>query len=157
VASNQLALLANDGELMVRSSGKMSFESASSDIAIRTLTGKISVLGMKTIVTGETITSIESGAAINVIAAGGLNMAAGAEASLYAAGTVGVVAGLEVGLYGHGVGIVGPSGISLDSGTSIGMLSPSVVSEGIILMNTVPPIVVHSSSCAAFTTNTSIT
>lgn len=143
VAKNQLALLANDGELMVRSGGKMSFESVTSDIAIRTLTGKFSVFAKQSILSALTTVSVEalgavqviSGATTTVKSTGMVGILGGAEVSIGALGGVAVAAVGEIGLSAGGaVGIAATGAVGIES-AAIGLNASLIASLGIIQQN----------------------
>jgi hypothetical protein len=142
VGKNQLALLANDGELMARSGGKMSLESATGDIAIRTLTGTFSALGRKSVITGVTQANIEA-LSVDIIGAGAVQVQAGGAVGIGAVGAVGLTSGAavsisavgEVGLdAGAAIGILAGGAVGIES-AAIGLNASMIASLGIIEQN----------------------
>jgi hypothetical protein len=142
-AGKQMALLADTDEMMIRSGKKMSFESATGDIAVQTLTGAFSVLALQGVMTFETTATIETTAALQLIS--------GAFASLKAVGQVsllGGAAGVSIGGLGPvSMAAVGPltlgsttttsikSPLTGITSTAIGLNATNITSTGIIQQN----------------------
>jgi hypothetical protein len=142
-AGKQMALLADTDEMMIRSGKKMSFESATGDIAVQTLTGAFSVLALQGVMTFETTATIETTAALQLIS--------GAFASLKAIGQVsllGGAAGVSIGGLGPvSMAAVGPltlgsttttsikSPLTGITSTAIGLNATNITSAGIIQQN----------------------
>lgn len=143
VAKNQLALLADTGEMMIRSGQKLSMEAATGDIAIRTLTGKFSVFAQQGILSFLTTASLEAIGAVQVIAGatttikstGMVGILGGAEVSIGALGAVAIAATGEIGLSAGGaVGLAAGGAVALEA-PSIGLNASLVASLGIIQQN----------------------
>lgn len=143
VGKNQLALLADTGELMARSGGKMSFESATGDIAVQTISGKFSVNARQGILAFLTSASLEAvgavqviaGAAATVKATGMVGIAGGADVSIVGVGAVGVAAGGEVAISAAGgIGMAATGAIGMES-AAIGLNASLIASLGIIEQN----------------------
>ncbi|CAB4170890.1 hypothetical protein UFOVP908_169 [uncultured Caudovirales phage] len=142
-AGKQMALLADTDEMMIRSGKKMSFESATGDIAVQTLEGAFSVLALQGVMTFETTATIETTAALQLIS--------GAFASLKAIGQVsllGGAAGVSIGGIGPvSMAAVGPltlgsttttsikSPLTGITSTAIGLNATNITSAGIIQQN----------------------
>ena len=116
---DKVAINADQGELMVRSAKKMSFESMTGDIAIRATTGKFSVSARQGIMYFLTTATLESVGATTVIA--------GAAATLQATGQVGVIGGAEVSIEAAGgVSVQAAGAVGLAAGGAIGLESAAV-------------------------------
>ena len=144
VAKKDLALLADSGEMMVRSSKKMSFESVTGDIAMRTIDGKFStfakqgILSFLTTASLETLGSLQviSGALTTVKSAGMVGILAGAEVSIGAVGEVALVAAGGVSIAAAGaVGVAAGGALALTAGGAVGINSSMIAMNGIIEQN----------------------
>jgi hypothetical protein len=123
VAKNQLALLADTGEMMVRSGQKMSFEAKSGDLVMQTKTGKMAITGLSTIITGETLVSLKSDAAMNM-KSDTMSILGSSSVALEGQQTS-VTGGSELGLNGATVAIVGD--IKMNSGTTVSLPTVSSI------------------------------
>jgi hypothetical protein len=143
-AGKQMALLADTDEMMIRSGKKMSFESATGDIAVQTLTGAFSVVAFKGVMTFETSATIETTTDLQLISTGFASLKAGGKVSLLG-GALGVsIGGLgPVGIAAVGtVGITGTTSmaitaplVGLNATAALGLNATNITSTGIIQHN----------------------
>jgi len=150
---DKVAINADQGELMVRSAKKMSFESMTSDIVIQTLTGKFSAKAMEAYITGTSFFALKGLAAGDITTGGLMQVKSGAALLMGATGQVGVTGGAavaisavgEVGLdAGAAIGIAAGGAVGIES-SAIGLNASLVASLGIIEQNgpvvvAVPPL-----------------
>jgi len=140
---DKVAINADQGELMVRSAKKMSFESMTGDIVMQATAGKISSKSMQNYITATTLFSIKGLAAGDITTGGLMQVKSGAALLMGATGEVGVTGGAavaisavgEVGLdAGAGIGIAAAGAVGIES-ASIGLNASLIASLGIIQQN----------------------
>jgi len=143
VAKNQLALLADTGEMMIRSGQKLSMEAVTGDIVIQTLTGKFSAKGLTSYITGSTFLAMKSSGAVDITSTGLMQVKAGGALLMGATAAIGITGGAAVGISavgevgidaGAAVGIAAVGAVGVES-ASIGLNASLIASLGIIEQN----------------------
>ena len=139
-----VSVLADVGQIMVRSGTKLSLQSMLGDVAVQTTTGKFSVFANEGILSFITSASLEALVAVQVISAGittvkstgMVGILAGAEVSIGAVGEVAVVAAGGVSIAAAGaVGVAAGGALALTAGGAVGINSSLIAMNGIIEQN----------------------